>query len=263
MRYLRRRRADGGVVFAELPGADSDPHTGEAWALDAAPWDGGRRTGQLAVGELLAPVAPSKIICVGRNYRAHAEEMGSEVPDEPLLFFKPPSSLLAPGGVIELPPASLSTRVEHEVELGVVVGKRLRRANEAAARDAIFGYTVVGDITARDMQRREQLWTRAKGMDTFCPVGPCVTAGVAVTAVRVRAWVNGALRQDGDTALMVFTPAAVLAYISQTMTLEPGDLVATGTPAGVGPLVDGDELVMQVDGIGRLDVRVSAQSPHP
>jgi len=250
MRFVRIRNNDG-VGF----GHDD----GEAiWELDAAPWCGGKRTGQTLSGPLAAPVAPSKIVCVGRNYQAHAKELGNEVPAQPLLFFKPPSSLLAPHGTIELPPASLSQRVEHEVELGVIMGARARRVSIEQAAATIFGYTVVGDITARDLQRSSKLWTRAKGMDTFCPVGPAVVTAADVTAAAIRCWVDGELRQDGNTAHMVFDPPAIISYISQTMTLEPGDVIATGTPAGVGPLLAGNEVVMEIEGVGRLCVNVGA-----
>jgi 2-keto-4-pentenoate hydratase/2-oxohepta-3-ene-1,7-dioic acid hydratase in catechol pathway len=146
--------------------------------------------------------------------------------------------------------------VEHEVELGVVVGSRIRNASPEQAADAIFGFTVVGDITARDLQRRDKQWTRGKGMDTFCPVGPVVVNGLDASALRITCTVNGELRQDGSTSDMVFSPATVLAYASEVMTLEPGDLVATGTPAGVGPLVHGDELVMQIETLGTLPLTV-------
>lgn len=246
------------TVYVELE--DAAGHV-----LDAAPWRGGARTGEQIEGldapsshRRLCPVEPSKILCIGRNYRAHAAELGNEVPSEPLLFFKPPSSLLDPFGVVELPPPSLSERVEHEVELGVVVGTPLRRATAEEARQAIWGYTVVVDVTARDLQRREAQWTRAKGFDTFCPVGPAVARGIDASDLAIRCHVSGELRQDGRTSQMVFDPASLLAYISQGMRLEPGDLIATGTPAGVGPLRDGDTLVASIEAIGELQVTVRA-----
>src|SRR5690606_36324362 len=163
---------------------------------------------------------------------------------------------------IELP--ALSERVEHEAELGVVIGRRCRRVTAAEAADFIFGYTVVGDITARDLQRRDGQWTRAKGFDTFCPVGPEVVAGLDASELELACEVSGQLRQRGNTRDMVFPPADIVAYISRVMTLEPGDLIATGTPEGVGPLVAGDELVMRIEGIGELRARVaSQQSPPP
>jgi len=207
---------------------------------------------------LLAPVRPSKIVCVGRNYKAHASELGNDVPAEPLLFFKPPSSLLAPEGAIELPPASISSRVDHEAELGVVLGARVRRASVEEARAAIFGCTLVGDITARDLQKKDGQWARAKGMDTFCPVGPVVVTGLDPQALTITCRVNGEVRQRGSTADMIFSVASVIAYASQVMTLLPGDLVVTGTPSGVGPLHGGDVLEIEVPEIGTLKVTVAA-----
>ncbi|HZO13969.1 MAG TPA: fumarylacetoacetate hydrolase family protein, partial [Polyangiaceae bacterium] len=234
MRLGRWELADGARAWIEL---EAD----HGHRLDAPPWLGGRRTGErVTQGTAIAPVAPSKIVCIGRNYRAHAAELGNEVPAEPLLFLKPPSAILGPGGAIELPPQS--QRVEHEVELGVVVGAPLRRASEAQAREAIWGYTIVADITARDLQRSDGQWTRAKGFDTFCPVGPVVVRGLDAAALDITCTVSGVVRQRGSTADMVFGPAALLAYISQVMTLEPGDLVSTGTPEGVGPLKSGDNV---------------------
>jgi 2-keto-4-pentenoate hydratase/2-oxohepta-3-ene-1,7-dioic acid hydratase in catechol pathway len=259
-RFARLELRDGRRAFAELAG-------GEALLWSAAPWTGGAPTGERLRGvdeagqgggaRRLAPVAPTKIVCVGRNYRAHASELGNEVPPEPLLFFKPPSSLLDPDGVIELPPASISTRVEHEAELAVVIGRRTRRATATEAAAAVFGLTAAGDITARDLQKKDGQWTRAKGMDTFCPVGPVVVAGLAPGALGVRCRVNGALRQDGSTRDMVFSVPELVAYASQVMTLEPGDLLLTGTPSGVGPLAAGDALVIEIDGIGALAARVA------
>jgi 2-keto-4-pentenoate hydratase/2-oxohepta-3-ene-1,7-dioic acid hydratase in catechol pathway len=228
--------------------------------LSAAPWDGGTSTQdrvRLRDARLLAPVTPSKIVCVGRNYRAHAEELGNEVPKEPLLFLKPPSALLAPGGTIELPPES--ERVEHEGELGVVVGTRLRDASEADALAAVFGYTCVNDVTARDLQKRDVQFTRGKGFDTFCPVGPAIETDLDPSALRVRVEVDGTVRQDGSTAQMIFPVAALLSFISRIMTLEPGDLVATGTPSGVGPLASGHRVTVEVEGIGVLESAVEVR----
>lgn len=240
-----------------------------AAVLDGPPWLGGAPTGEQVPGldaeargptaRRLAPVAPSKIVCVGRNYRAHAAELGNAVPVEPLLFLKPPSSVLAPDGVLVLPPPRLSERVEHEVELGLVIGRRTKRANAAQARAAIFGVTLLGDLTARDLQSRDKQWTRAKGMDGFCPVGPVVVQDLDWRSRRLRCWVNGTLRQEGSTADMVFAPEQLVAFISDTMTLEPGDLVATGTPEGVGPLNAGDELLLELEGVGQLPVHVRSE----
>ena len=196
---------------------------------------------------------PSKIVCVGRNYRAHAAELGNEVPARPLLFLKPPSAVIGDGETIVLPPAS--RRVEHEGEIGVVIGSRLVRGDAAAARAAVAGVTCVNDVTARDLQNADGQWTRAKGFDTFCPMGPRlleVGPGFDLASLEVRCRVNGAERQHGRAADLVFGIPELIAYISQVMTLEPGDLVATGTPAGVGPLVDGDVVEVEIGGVGVL-----------
>jgi 2-keto-4-pentenoate hydratase/2-oxohepta-3-ene-1,7-dioic acid hydratase in catechol pathway len=196
---------------------------------------------------------PGKIVCVGRNYAEHARELGHTLPVEPLLFLKPPSALIGPGEAILLPVAS--HQVEHEGEIGVLIGARLTQGNETAARAAIFALTCVNDVTARDLQRTDGQWTRAKGFDTFCPVGPRawpIDPGFDLSTLEVRCRVNGVERQHGRTADMHFTMPRLLAYISGIMTLEPGDLVATGTPAGVGPLAAGDVVEVEIPGVGTL-----------
>ena len=201
---------------------------------------------------LLPPVRPSKIVCVGRNYREHAAELGNEVPKEPLIFFKPTSSLLAPGGVVRRP--RISARVDHEGELGVVIGKTCYQpAADADIRQFILGYTCVNDVTARDLQKTDGQWTRAKGFDTFCPVGPLVTDEIDPSAgVGVETRVNGQVRQQGNTRDFIFSLDVVIRYIAKAMTLFPGDLIPTGTPAGVGPVVAGDEMEISVEGVGTL-----------
>jgi 2-keto-4-pentenoate hydratase/2-oxohepta-3-ene-1,7-dioic acid hydratase in catechol pathway len=204
---------------------------------------------------------PGKIVCVGRNYLAHAREMGNAVPDQPLLFLKPPSAVIGDGEAIVLPAAS--RRVEHEGEIGVVLGRRLSQGDEAAARAAIAGITCVNDVTARDLQKADGQWTRAKGFDTFCPVGPrvlAVGAGFNLSGLEVVCRVNGVERQHGRAADMAFGIPMLVAYISRIMTLEPGDLVATGTPAGVGPLVGGDEVEVEIPGVGVLRNPVEAST---
>jgi 2-keto-4-pentenoate hydratase/2-oxohepta-3-ene-1,7-dioic acid hydratase in catechol pathway len=201
---------------------------------------------------LLPPVRPSKIICVGRNYREHAAELGNEIPQEPLLFFKPPSALLPPGGTILRP--KVSGRTDYEGELGVVIAKRAHKLPDGEdTRPYILGYTCVNDFTARDLQNKDGQWTRAKGFDTFCPVGPIVTDSLDPWAgVQVETRVNGEVRQSGNTRDFIFSLGAILRYISQIMTLEPGDLIATGTPKGVGPVVAGDVVEVSIEGIGVL-----------
>ena len=202
--------------------------------------------------ELLAPVTPSKIVCVGRNYREHAKELGNEVPSEPLLFLKPPSSLLAPGAVVRMPAAS--ERVDFEGELAFVMGKRTSRFKaDGYWRGFIRGYTLANDVTARDLQKKEGQWTRGKGWDTFCPVGPVVSDEVdAGAGLTLETRVNGEVRQHGSTADFIFSIPELLAYITQAITLEAGDLVLTGTPSGVGPLAAGDRVDVSVDGLGVL-----------
>jgi 2-keto-4-pentenoate hydratase/2-oxohepta-3-ene-1,7-dioic acid hydratase in catechol pathway len=207
----------------------------------------------LGSAQLLEPVRPSKIVCVGRNYRDHAKELGNEVPVEPLTFFKPPSSLIAPGQSIVLP-TTISERIEYEGELAVIIGKKCRRIGaDEDVRQYIFGYTCADDITARDLQKKDNQWTRAKGFDTFCPVGPVVTDEIDPwKGVQVETKVNGEVRQNGSTSLFIFPLDVVLRYISRVMTLLPGDLILTGTPAGVGPLAHGDQVTVSIEGIGSL-----------
>jgi 2-keto-4-pentenoate hydratase/2-oxohepta-3-ene-1,7-dioic acid hydratase in catechol pathway len=213
-----------------------------------------RRMDHLAMSEatLLPPVSPTKIVCVGRNYREHAAELGNEVPAEPLIFFKPPSSLLAPGGQVRRP--KVSERVDFEGELGVVIAKKCHKLVPGEdVRPYILGYTCVNDITARDLQKKDGQFTRAKGFDTFCPVGPLVTNEIDPWAgIGVDTKVNGAVRQQGNTRDFIFPLDAVIRYISQVMTLMPGDLIPTGTPQGVGPVVACDTVEVTVEGIGTL-----------
>ncbi|MGA3372784.1 MAG: fumarylacetoacetate hydrolase family protein [Terracidiphilus sp.] len=201
--------------------------------------------------ELLPPVTPSKIVCAGRNYRDHVKEMGSELPAEPLIFFKPVSALLRPGGVVRMPRAS--ARVDYEGELALVIGRRIRNLKAEDWRSAIRGYTLANDVTARDLQNKDGQWTRAKGFDTFCPVGPIVSDELDPEAgLTIETRVNGELRQHGSTLDFIFPIPKLLAWITAIMTLEEGDLVLTGTPAGVGPLQAGDKVEVIIHGFGVL-----------
>ena len=193
---------------------------------------------------------PGKIVCVGRNYREHARELGNEVPVEPLLFFKPPSSVVGDGAAIVLP--AVSTQVEHEAEIGVVIGRALRDASEEEARESVQALVALNDVTARDLQRRDGQWARAKGFDTFCPIGEPGATVPPLDALTIVGRVNGEERQRGSSADMVFPIPTLLAYISRIMTLEPGDVVATGTPAGVGPLSEGDRVEVEIVGVSRV-----------
>jgi 2-keto-4-pentenoate hydratase/2-oxohepta-3-ene-1,7-dioic acid hydratase in catechol pathway len=206
---------------------------------------------------LLEPVHPSKILCVGRNYADHAKELGNEVPAEPLLFFKPPTSLVAHEGTIMLP-GSLSQRVEYEGELTVVIGRTCRNLNaDEDVRPYIFGYTCANDVTARDLQKKDGQWWRAKGFDTFCPVGPIVTDEIDPWAgVQVETRVNGIGKQSANTRIFIFPLDHIIRHITEVMTLLPGDIVLTGTPAGVGPLTSGDQVEVTVAGIGTLQNQV-------
>ncbi|NWG00355.1 MAG: fumarylacetoacetate hydrolase family protein [Thermoanaerobaculaceae bacterium] len=223
--------------------------------LDGAPWSGGKPVGgavPLANARLLPPCEPTKIVCIGLNYRAHAAEMGKEIPAEPLLFLKAPSALLPPGGTVLLPPSS--QRVEHEGELALVIGRTTHRVRAERALEYVFGFTCADDVTARDIQRREKVYARAKGFDTFCPVGPWLETEVAdPQQLELELRVNGELRQRGSTSDMIFPVAEVVAFISEIMTLFPGDLVSTGTPPGVGALEDGDRVEVTIAGIGTLE----------
>jgi len=201
---------------------------------------------------LLPPVRPSKIVCVGRNYREHAKELGNEIPVEPLLFLKATSALLSPGGTVLRP--KISERVDYEGELGVVIGKTCHQPGaDEDVRPYILGYTCVNDVTARDLQKKDGQWTRGKGFDTFCPVGPVVTDEIDPwKGVGVETRVNGAVKQKGNTSDFIFALDVVIRHIAQAMTLFPGDLIATGTPEGVGPVVAGDVMEVSVEGVGTL-----------
>lgn len=239
-----------GTTWARIDGVRAE-------LFSAAPWAGGTATGRIVdfrASDLGVPVEPYKILCVGRNYAAHAKELGNEVPAEPLLFLKPKSALIAHGGVVELPPES--ARVEHEAELGVVIGRAARRVSRADAMSHVFGYTCVNDVTARDLQKKDGQWSRAKGFDTFCPCGPWIETELDPRALRVRCIVNGATKQDGTTSQMVFDVAALIEYASRAMTLEPGDLLVTGTPEGVGLMARGDEVTVDIENLGALTVTV-------
>lgn len=202
---------------------------------------------------LLPPCAPTKIVCVGRNYLEHARELGNEPPAEPLIFLKPPSSLIASGDAIVYP--ALSQRVDFEGELGIVIGERARNVAREDALDYILGFTIVNDITARDLQKKDGQWTRGKGFDTFCAVGPCLVSkdDLDFASLRVRTLVDGELKQDGSVLEMIFSLDVIISYITAFMTLEPGDLIATGTPPGVGPLAPGSTVRVEIDGIGVLE----------
>ncbi len=243
VRYqVKNDRQQYGWILENKVGAIEGNLYGEYRRLEA--------TLPLAEVKLVAPVEPSKIVCIGRNYAEHAKEHDVEVPKVPLIFLKPPSSIIGPDEAIVLPPQS--QQVEHEAELVVVIGKRGRNIITEEAQNYIFGYTVGNDVTARDLQRSDGQWTRAKGYDTFCSFGPWVDTEFDPSDAIITCRVSGQPRQMASTRDMVFNVSQIIAFISSVMTLEPGDLIFTGTPAGVGPLVDGDEVVIEIEGLGKL-----------
>ncbi|UWP84082.1 fumarylacetoacetate hydrolase family protein [Dactylosporangium fulvum] len=256
---IARFAHSSGMSFGVVEGEPSAGPAGLTVAeIDGHPFGELRFTGQrwaVADVRLLSPILPSKVVCVGRNYADHAAELGNDVPKEPLLFLKPSTSIIGPNDAIRLP--SQSQQVEHEAELAVVIGVTgARRVDRAGAAAAIFGYTCANDVTARDLQRKDVQFTRAKSFDSFCPIGPWIVTGVDVGDVEVRCEVNEEVRQLGRTKDMVFDVPTLVSYVSHVMTLLPGDVILTGTPAGVGPLAAGDEVVVSVEGIGALSNKV-------
>ena len=233
----------------------------QAVELSAAPWDHTARDVRRfpfdPTVSFWPPCAPTKIVCVGKNYREHVKELhpGEEAPAEPLIFLKPPSALLESGGAIIMPPES--QRVDYEGELGVVIGCRLSRPNLDEARAGIFGYVPANDVTARDLQKKDGQWTRAKGFDTFCPLGPHVETDVDPAGLNISLSVNGRVKQTSSTALMIRTVEEIISFVSQVMTLLPGDVVLTGTPPGVGPVAIGDVVEVEIEGIGSLRNKVT------
>lgn len=228
-----------GLTVAEIDGHPFGEirFTGQRWALPDV--------------RLLSPILPSKVVCVGRNYADHAAEHAAEVPAEPLLFLKPSTSVIGPRDAIRLPPQS--SQVEYEAELAVVIGPPgARRVDRAEAARAVFGFTCANDVTARDLQRSDGQWTRAKGFDSFCPLGPWIVTGLSATDLEIRCEVGEEVRQLGRTKDMVFDVPTLVSYVSHVMTLLPGDVLLTGTPAGVGPLVAGETVTVSIEGIGEL-----------
>ena len=215
----------------------------------------GERVGALPEMRLLAPCVPTKIVAVGRNYAAHASEMQNQVPTEPLIFLKPPSAVIGPGATIVYP--SISQRVDYEAELAVVIGRRAKNVPANKALNVVLGYTCGNDVTARDLQRKDGQWTRGKSFDTFCPLGPWIVTGLDPSDLAIEGRVNGAVKQQSRTRQMIFPVAELICYITQVMTLQPGDVILTGTPAGVGPLRPGDRVEVEIEGIGVLENMVA------
>jgi len=224
--------------------------------LDNAPWLNGNPAGEPIELEditLVAPVQPSKIACIGLNYHAHvaASQSADKAPEYPLIFLKPPSSIIGPNEAIVHP--AQSQRVDYEAELGVVIGKTAHNVPEESADEYILGYTCVNDVTARDLQKKDGQWSRAKGFDTFCPVGPWIVSELDYRDILVEAIHNGETKQSGRTSQMIFDIPYLVSYLSSVMTLSPGDLISTGTPAGIAPMKSGDSITVRVEGVGRLD----------
>ena len=223
--------------------------------MDGPPWAGGRESGATCPIQdviLKAPVQPSKIVCIGLNYHAHVEasQSADKAPEYPLIFLKPPSSIIGPDEKILHP--EQSERVDYEAELGVVIGKQARNVGREQALEYVYGYTCVNDVTARDLQKKDGQWSRAKGFDTFCPVGPWIVTRLNYSDVLVEGVLNGEIKQSGRTSLMIFDVPYLISYISSVMTLEPGDLISTGTPAGIAPMKSGDVIEVRVEGVGTL-----------
>jgi 2-keto-4-pentenoate hydratase/2-oxohepta-3-ene-1,7-dioic acid hydratase in catechol pathway len=230
-------------------------------AIAAHPFGELRFTGHrfpLADVRLVAPILPSKVVAIGKNYADHAREMGGEPPDEPVIFLKPSTSVIGPGEAIAYP-QKLSERVDHEGELAVVIGRLCRDVPVERAADVILGYTCANDVTARDLQKRDGQWTRGKGFDTFCPIGPWIETSADPSDLAITTTVNGSVRQESRTSLLLHGVPALIAYVSQVMTLLPGDVILTGTPAGVGPLEIGDEVAVTIESVGTLTNRTVAR----
>lgn len=241
-----RFKAAGKTRYGALEGGAVVEYTGTPFAL----FRRGRRRYPLTQTVLLAPVVPSKIVAVGLNYRDHAKEMHLPLPDEPRIFLKPTTAIVGPDDPIVYPPQS--RRVDHEVELAVVMKRRCRNVPAERARQYVLGYTCLNDVTARDLQQRDGMPSRAKAFDTFCPIGPCIATDIDPNAVTIEAWVNGGLRQSSSTKELIFPVEEIVARVSEVMTLLPGDVIATGTPPGVGPLEPGDRVELRIEGIGSL-----------
>jgi 2-keto-4-pentenoate hydratase/2-oxohepta-3-ene-1,7-dioic acid hydratase in catechol pathway len=237
--------------------ADGVLHEWDGNPFSDRPVTPGKAIGPLDEQTLVLPVTPTKLVCIGRNYAAHAAEHQAAVPDEPMLFLKPPSALIPHRAPIRIPPGI--GRVDHEAELAVIIGRRARRVRREDALDYVLGYTCANDVSARDFQKKDGQWGRAKGFDTFCPLGPVIATELDPSALDVRAILNGELRQNGNTRDMVFDVPFLIAFISAVMTLEPGDVILTGTPEGVSPIAPGDEIAIEVEGVGTLRNPVVAE----
>jgi 2-keto-4-pentenoate hydratase/2-oxohepta-3-ene-1,7-dioic acid hydratase in catechol pathway len=251
---IARFSTDDGVFFGAVEGD-------EIAAIDAHPFGELRFTGKrfpLADVRLVAPILPSKVVAIGKNYAAHAREMGGEAPSEPVIFLKPSTSVIGPGEPVAYP-QKLSERVDFEGELAVVIGRLCRDVPVERTAEVVLGYTCANDVTARDLQRRDGQWARGKSFDTFCPIGPWIETEVEPADLAITTTVNGEVRQESRTSLLLHNVPTLIAYVSQVMTLLPGDVILTGTPEGVGPLEIDDEVAVTIESIGTLANRVVAR----
>ncbi|MEW6545815.1 MAG: fumarylacetoacetate hydrolase family protein [Bacillota bacterium] len=265
------RVSTGAGIFYGLMVEDRIYLAGSRWPWDRPEWasflrgEGGRPSRLPYIGtdeaELICPVEPGKVVAVGLNYRDHAHEVGAVLPEEPVLFVKPATAVIGPGAAILLPP--VSRRVDYEAELAVVIGRRAKRVAVGQAPDYVLGYTCGNDVTARDLQQKDGQWTRSKSFDTFCPLGPWVVPGLDPAALQVVCRVNGKVRQQGNTRDLIFPVAELVSFVSGIMTLEPGDVLLTGTPAGIGPLEPGDLVEVEIEGVGVLSnpVKIAVDTP--
>lgn len=254
---IARFSLDGNVGFGVVEGEPSDPEGPVLDIIKGHPFAEFERSGQklpLSKVRLLPPVLPNKVVAIGRNYAEHAKEMGNDLPDSPVVFFKPSTSVAGPGDPIVYP--SFSSEVHYEAELAVVIGRLCKDVPRERAKDVILGYTCANDVTARDIQRQEKQWARAKGFDTSCPLGPWTETDLDASDLALMCTVNGEQRQLGRTSEMVRPIEDLIVHITEAMTLLPGDVILTGTPAGVGPLNDGDEVAVTIEGIGTLTNKV-------
>lgn len=248
---LARFEIDGRAEYGRIEGE-------QLVELDGSYFGGAKPTGRkypLAQARLLCPTIPSKVVCLGLNYRDHAKEMGKPIPQEPCMFMKPDTSVIGPGDTIRCP--AMSRQVDYEAELAIVIGRELRQASPEEAMKAVLGCTCLNDVTARDLQAKDGQWTRAKGFDTFCPIGPWITDEVDPDNLDVELRLNGAVRQKSNTSQFVFRTAEIVSFISRVMTLRAGDVIATGTPSGIGPMKPGDVVEVTVYGIGTLKNKVA------
>jgi 2-keto-4-pentenoate hydratase/2-oxohepta-3-ene-1,7-dioic acid hydratase in catechol pathway len=255
---IARYSHDGEVKFGVVEGSpEAGPELADIAGHPFGPitFTGERRA--IASVRLLPPVLPSKVVAIGKNYADHATEMGGDVPEQPLVFLKPSTSVVGSGDTIAYPPSS--SRVDYEGELAVVISRLCRDVPESRAMEVVFGYTCANDVTARDQQKSDGQWSRAKGYDTFCPLGPWIETDVSIADLRLTTTLNGVVKQDGRTSQIVHKLPSLIAHITTCMTLLPGDVILTGTPAGVGPMDVGDEVVVEVEGVGRLANRVVAR----